>query len=124
LPIHIVDDEISIAEFIAEVLEEYSKEIQCFCSAEEYLLYVDSDDWIEPKLIISDVQMGGMDGFDLIETLRVRGLKAKVIVMSGFNSHLNKPCCEIDYMLSKPFHPDELFVAVSRLLGRNNDFQI
>ena len=124
MPIHIVDDEISIAEFIAEMLEQCSKEILCFRSAEEYLLYMDSNVWVEPKLIISDVQMGEMDGFDLIETLRARGLMAKIIVMSGFNSHLNKPYCEIDYMLTKPFHPDKLFVVVLRLLGRSNDFQI
>ncbi|PCI41989.1 MAG: hypothetical protein COB41_10040 [Proteobacteria bacterium] len=117
LPIHVVDDEISIAEFIAEVLEDYSGKIRCFRSAEAYLLYLDSDDWVEPELIISDVQMGGMDGFELIKTLRAKGLKSKIIVISGFNSHFNEPYHDIDYMMTKPFHPDKLLVAVSRLIG-------
>lgn len=124
LPIHVVDDEISIAEFIAEVLEEYSKEILCFCSAEAYLLHRDSDAYYEPKLIISDVKMGGMDGFELIKTLRAKGLESKVIVISGFNTYINEPSFKIDCMLTKPFHPDKLIVAVSQLLGRDNDFQI
>lgn len=122
LPIHIIDDEISIAEFIAEVLEEYSKKIRCFCNAEEYLLYMNSEAWFEPKLIISDVKMGGMNGFDLIQTIRTKGLQAKVIVMSGFNEHENKVCHEIDCMLTKPFHPDKLLAVASQLLNRNIDF--
>jgi len=117
LPIHVLDDEISITEFIAEVLNGYGKEIQCFYSAEEYLTKMNSEAWVEPRLIVSDVQMGGMDGFDLIKTLRSKGLKAKVIMMSGFNSHFNEPFRDSDYTLSKPFHPDELIVATSRLLG-------
>jgi len=119
LPIHIVDDEASIAEFIAEILREHSKEIRCFCNAEEYLLYTDSDNYLEPKLIISDVKMGEMDGFELIRTLRAKGLKAKVILISGFNECVDISCHKIDFMLTKPFHPDKLLVVVSQLLDRN-----
>jgi len=116
MPIHIVDDELIITEVMSEVLEERSKVILCFRSAEEYLLYADSDGYVAPKLIISDVIMGGMDGFELIKTLQFKGLKAKVMIMSGFNKCSERSCHGIDYMLSKPFHPDKLLVAVSQLL--------
>jgi len=117
MPIHIVDDEVSIAECVAEILGEYDDEIQCFSSAEDYLLHAASDDYVEPKLIISDVRMSGMDGFELIKTLQSNGLKAKVMIMSGFSKYSQQSYHGIDYMLSKPFYPDKLLVAVSQLLG-------
>jgi len=119
LAIHILDDENIIAEFVAEILSEHSRDILCFHSAEEYLLHVDSDDYCEPKLIISDVQMGGMDGFELIASLQNKGFKAKVIIMSGYNKYINESVRGIDGMLTKPFNPDKLLTVVSLLLDRD-----
>jgi len=119
LPIHVLDDEVIIAEFVAEILSEHSNEILCFHSAEEYLLHAESEHYIEPELIISDVQMGGMDGLELISTLQEKGLKAKVIMMSGYNKYIDEPVHGIDGMLEKPFDPDKLLAVVSLLLNRN-----
>lgn len=118
MPIHIIDDNTSISEFIEELLEACSEEILCFHSAEEYLLYRGSYRYLEPKLIISDVVMGGMDGFDLIKNLQTKGLKAKVIIMSGFNTRFNEPCHKVDCILIKPFHPEKLITVASQLLGQ------
>jgi len=119
MTIHIVDDEVSIAECVAEILRKHDGDVRCFSSAEDYLLHVDSDGYVEPSLVISDVRMPGMDGFELIKILKSNGLKAKVMIMSGFNASSEQSHHGIDYMLSKPFHPDKLLVVVAQLLGQH-----
>ena len=37
-----------------------------------------------PDLIISDIRMPGMDGLSLLQTIRDRGLRAEVLLVSGY----------------------------------------
>lgn len=116
MPIHIIDDEITITAVLTGVLRLHSDHIACFHSAEEYLTHMNSDRYIEPRLIITDVRMGEMDGFELIKAVRATGSKAKTIVMSGF-CDLGK-CSEQDYdcFLRKPFDFKGLQSVISQLL--------
>jgi FixJ family two-component response regulator len=117
MPIHIIDDESTITDFIADVLRFHSDHIACFHSAEEYLTHMNSDCYIEPRLIITDVRMGGMNGFELIKTLRATGLKAKIIVMSGFCGYSIFSEQYFDGFLEKPFDIMRLQSMVSQLLS-------
>jgi two-component system response regulator YesN len=119
MPIHIIDDERSITEVVAAVLRFHSDRISCFHSAEEYLLHMDSDDYVEPRLIITDVRMGKMDGFELIKTVRANGSKAKTIVMSGFYDHNKLSEQNFDAFLAKPFDPELLQLMVSQVLSNS-----
>jgi DNA-binding NtrC family response regulator len=126
MPIHIIDDETAITEVLTDILRFHSDYIACFHSAEEYLTHVNSDDYVEPRLIITDVRMGKMNGFELIKTVRANGSKAKIIMMSGFYSHDKFAEQDFDGFLAKPFDPELLQSMVSQVLSNSihpSDFQ-
>lgn len=117
MPIHIIDDEKVITEVLTNILRFHSDQISCFHSAEEYLTHMNSDCYVEPRLIITDVGMGGMDGFELIKTVRTNGSKAKIIVMSGFYGHNKFAEQDFDGFLAKPFDLELLQSMVSQALS-------
>ena len=117
MPIHIIDDEVVITECLSSLLRSHSDKISCFHSAEEYLTYMESEGYVEPRLIITDVRMGGMDGFELIKTVRENGSTAKTIVMSGFHGYNKFPEQYFDDFLVKPFDIERLQLMVSQLLA-------
>jgi len=117
MPIHIIDDETVITEVLTSVLGPYSDQILCFHSAEEYLQHMNSDTYIAPRLIITDVRMGKMDGFEMIKRVRANGSRAKVIVMSGFHIHHENTEQSFDSFLAKPFDIELLLSTVSQVLA-------
>lgn len=117
MPIHIIDDETTMTEILAHVLRFHSDHIVCFHSAEDYLTHMNSDCYTEPRLIITDVRMGKMDGFELLKRVRENGSKAKTIVMSGYCGHNEISEQHFDGFLKKPFDFNLLQSMVSQLLS-------
>ncbi len=69
-----------------------------------------------PKLLITDINMPGMDGFVLAARLRERFDKLAVLYVCGYPiESLNIP--PSDHGLAKPFTHDELLAAVHQALG-------
>ncbi|MEQ1877992.1 MAG: sigma-54 dependent transcriptional regulator [Bdellovibrionia bacterium] len=85
----------------------------------------------QPDLIISDINMPGMDGMKFVENLKLRGLETPVVIMTAFGSIESAvqamKAGAVDY-LSKPFTPEALRVVVHRTLRlrsletKNEDF--
>jgi CheY-like chemotaxis protein len=80
--------------------------------------------WLEgnlPDLIISDIQMENMDGFEFLKEVRLMGYTkhTPVIMLSGrLESKERVKCYRLgaqDY-LSKPFNPEELKEVVKKNL--------
>ena len=77
---------------------------------------VEALDWLEsnlPDLIICDVQMPNMDGYQFVEKLRQRGYTkhTPVVMLSGVeNSKERVKCYKLGAQdfLAKPFNPEEL----------------
>jgi len=118
MSIHIIDDEAVITELLSSILSTYSRSILCFQSAEAYLTHMNSTQYREPRLIITDVVMKGISGFELVKIIRDNKLNAKIIVMSGFYDHRSNNPTElgIDATLCKPFNIEELQNLVSNML--------
>jgi CheY-like chemotaxis protein len=71
-------------------------------------------------LLISDVQMPGLDGIELIETAVTLAPKLRVIVMSGFSDELDRTAhlkSKIAHVIAKPFTLEEVRSAVKGVLG-------
>ena len=119
MPIHIIDDQSEVSFILSELLKDFSGQVQCFCSAEAYLEYWRSDGFIEPKLIITDVRMPGMDGFELIRQIRASGSSAKAIVMSGYQFESNACEQHICGYINKPFNCEKVISMVSEILDCN-----
>jgi two-component system LytT family response regulator len=78
---------------------------------------------LAPDLLFLDVQMPGLDGFDVIELLEPAGCPA-VIFVTAYDRYAMRAfdVCAADYLL-KPFEPRRLGTAVSRaaaLAGRGD----
>jgi|SRR6267154_3501904 len=71
-----------------------------------------------PDLIISDIKMPVMDGFELLENLSISGLykNIPIIILTGFDEpSTRKRCFDLgacDYLV-KPFKPGELLDKIA-----------
>ena len=73
-------------------------------------------------LMLLDVNMPGMDGFEVVQTLRSRGLKLPIIIVSGrkedYDALYGLGIGADDY-LTKPFNPVTLGAKVKALIRRS-----
>jgi len=79
----IVDDEPNMLHMLSSILKQDGFEPQCADSAQQALELAESDRF---DFILSDVRMPGMDGIQLLEHLRARGIDTIVILMSAYGS--------------------------------------
>jgi DNA-binding response OmpR family regulator len=73
---------------------------------------------VQPEVIITDLSMPGMDGFELIATLRVRGIDVPILVITARDSARDRTAAMAagaDGYLLKPFGLAELCDIVRTL---------
>lgn len=116
----VVDDEAILLKAIAATLRAEGYEVMTARNAREALVNVNQT---TPDLIVSDIRMPGMDGFELARILRSNARTALIPIIfltakgerkdriAGFRSG-------VDAYLVKPFDPDELLAVVSGILNR------
>lgn len=71
-------------------------------------------------MVISDVVMPEMEGFELLKKVKSLHPETKVVILTGYSRHHDISEFLLhgaDDYLSKPFQVQELLVAVSRVLG-------
>ncbi len=113
--IHVIDDEVALAELVFEALEiEGYAPLQMFHSGISYLMHMQSADYQAPKVLITDLMMPGIDGLQLIKEIRSKHPEIKIIVMSGRPDHLEQ-AEEADAALHKPFDFCLLYEQVEQL---------
>ncbi|MBU0480723.1 MAG: response regulator [Proteobacteria bacterium] len=123
LRVLVVDDDTSLREAVSMMLDD----CEMFAHMAEngrqavQMLQVSQFD-----LLISDVRMPEMDGFQLLRWVREHRPSMEVIMMSGDDSHttlLQLMRADADDFLLKPFTADELSDAVERCRQRVNQQQ-
>lgn len=73
------------------------------------------------ELIILDVMLPNMNGFDIVENLRKFNCEIPVLMLTAKSEIADKVCGldkGADYYLTKPFHTEELISCVNALLRR------
>ena len=75
-----------------------------------------------PDLIMTDVEMPRLNGYELLKNVRESGFfgEIPVIMFSGFNSQEAKFKClrqGANAYLAKPFRPEEVLTKVALVLG-------
>jgi len=76
----VVDDDHAFCETIARCLAQRGYDVTCADSGEVAAVAIGE---AQPDVIVTDVQMPGMDGIDLMNWLREQELDIPVIVISG-----------------------------------------
>ncbi|OCT11411.1 DNA-binding response regulator [Paenibacillus pectinilyticus] len=115
--IMIVDDEPKIIRFIAANLKSLNFETAACQSGAEALEKVEAFD---PDLILLDLMMPGMDGFEVLTRLRAYS-SVPVIMLTARSNGADKVQglnLGADDYLTKPFSLDELFARVNAVLRR------
>ncbi|MDO7926363.1 sigma-54 dependent transcriptional regulator [Pseudomonas sp. KFB-139] len=115
----LVEDDRSLREALGETLELAGYGYRAVGSAEDALLAVDQEPF---SLVISDVNMPGMDGHQLLALLRTRHPQLPVLLMTAHGAVERAVDAmrqgAADYLV-KPFEPRALLALVARhALGR------
>ena len=119
MKILVVDDNEDLASVLQMMLEDEGYEVQAAKDGTDgysvYLLF-------EPDLVLTDIQMPGRNGLELMENIRMHNPGVRTIDMSGdsgpYWSSLEeeKNRYQADF-IEKPFSKDELMNLVSQLNG-------
>jgi len=113
----IVDDELSILKFLRSNLEDSGYEVTSAANGEEALNTIERE---LPDLIILDVMMPKMDGFEVCRRLR-EWSQIPIIMLSARGDERDKVQCldlGADDYIVKPFGSNELIARVSAVLRR------
>lgn len=115
----VVEDEDAIARLISYNLTKEGYNVLVASDGIDALEKIRSE---KPDLIILDIMLPGMDGYDICRTIRKENISIPVIMVSAKDEELDKILgLELggDDYLTKPFSPRELIARVRALLRRS-----
>ncbi len=117
--IMVVDDNPDLVEIVRSILSSKGYSVQSAYGGEELFSRLEEQ---RPDLILLDIMMPKMDGFDVLSRLRssAKTSAIPVILLSGksrFNDVLKGYGMGTDYYISKPFTPTQLLNGVELVLG-------
>ena len=113
----IVDDETSIRETLEQILSYEGYQIRTAATGPEALDQVAAG---SPDLMLLDVKMPGMDGFEVLQRLRSEGRQPPVIVISGhgdIQTAVEAVKAGAYDFLEKPLDRDRLLVTIRNCLA-------
>ena len=114
----IVEDEHAVARGVQYALQQEGYSVALARSGEEGLEFASQQ---APDLVILDVRLPGMDGFEMLRRLRASGSKAPVLVLTARDDEVDKVIgleLGADDYLTKPFGLRELMSRIKALLRR------
>ena len=116
----IIEDEFNLADAIKTMLSKKKYDVT---------IKTDGDDGLDEALtniydlIILDVMLPGIDGFEILEELKKESIDSKVLMLtakSTIDDKLTGLNNGADDYITKPFHMDELLARVNIQLRKNN----
>jgi CheY-like chemotaxis protein/anti-sigma regulatory factor (Ser/Thr protein kinase) len=119
----LVDDQTDALEFMRRLLAEHGAEVRTASRAEEALeLLRDAGEERLPRLLVSDIGMPGMDGYELLRAVRLDlGLgpdRLPAVAVTAFAREDDRRDAQaVGYQvhLTKPLQPDRLIAALGSL---------
>ena len=117
----IVDDELNMRTLLKEALEDFEDKGVELLVAENGSDAIKSIREEKPELVILDVMMPGMDGFEVCNTIKNEpGIKnVYVLMLTADGQDFNKrKSIEVgtDDFITKPFDPDEIIKEATKIL--------
>ncbi len=114
-----VDDEPNIVELLAASLRFAGFEVQTATSGTQALRQVSA---IDPDLVIMDVMMPGLDGFEAVRRMRQDGHQAPVLFLTARDAvedRVKGLTLGADDYVTKPFSLEEVLARIRAVLRRS-----
>lgn len=114
----VVEDEAMMRNLLLKILESEGYKVVLASSAQEALEKLEQEKY---DLMLSDVKMPGMNGFELLEKVKSKWADMAVIVMTGYGDAYTIKEALVkgaDEYLSKPFKSHEVSLIVERAYWR------
>lgn len=115
----IVDDDEAVLTMLYKVMKSSDIQADTARNGREALALLDRGSY---DLMLLDVNMPGVDGFEVVQTVRSRGLQLPIIIVSGrkedYDALYGLGIGADDY-LTKPFNPVTLGAKVKALIRRS-----
>ena len=115
--IALVDDEPSVLSAVSRLLRSHNFECRTYASAESALA---DPEIFRAQCHILDIQMQGMDGFELRDRIKVAGWNIPCLFITAHfeqgSPEWNRRIGDTPYLL-KPFDEAQLVLTIERLLG-------
>lgn len=117
-PVHVIDDDESVRDSIAFLLEGVDLTVLTYPSA---TTFIDQRPWGLGGCIVTDIRMPDVTGIELLRILKEKGVTLPVIVITG---HGDVPLaveamkCGASDFLEKPFDDDTLIEAIHNALNQ------
>jgi FixJ family two-component response regulator len=117
--IALVDDEPSVLSAVGRLLRSHNFQYHAYASAESALA---DPELFSAQCHILDIQLPGMDGFELRDQIRVAGWNIPCLFMTAHfeegSPEWNRRIGDTPYLL-KPFDERQLIMTIDRLLGES-----
>jgi len=113
----VIDDEPTVTQAVAKICSAEGMTVSTAGQASEALRSLEESDF---QLILCDIMMPELNGFQFLEELSRRGIHTPVVMMTGYSTVENAvrsltSTGAVDY-IPKPFTADELLAVVERSL--------
>lgn len=112
----IVDDEPLIRDALAFKLTKDGFDVDTAEDGEKAIQKIEAQEY---QVIISDIMMPFISGFELVKILKERGTDAPVLMLTSLNSDtavLKAFDLGADDFMTKPFSPNELSIRIKKLI--------
>ncbi len=121
MQILIIEDEKRLADALGQIMQEARYQADIVYDGRDGLAYASSGDY---DVIVLDVMLPGMDGFEVVHHLRESKISTPVIMLTALDDVKNKitglDSGADDYM-TKPFVPEELLARIRALSRRQGE---
>jgi DNA-binding response OmpR family regulator len=111
----LVEDDPSVRRAVARALRTSGFDVTAVADGEQVLSVLTA---VRPDVLVTDVSMPGMDGLEVVRTLRVRGVQVPALVVSARDEVTDRAAAfdaGADAFLAKPFGLPALLSRVTEL---------
>ncbi len=118
----VVEDEIELADTLAEILKRNRYTVDCVYTGENGLEYGSTGLY---DCILLDIMLPVMDGITVLKSLRKNGISTPVMLLtarSEIEDKINGLDCGADDYLTKPFVTSELLARIRSLTRRKGEY--
>ena len=117
----LIDDDTELSDMLAEYLQPEGMSITATATGTQGLRHAQQEDY---DLIVLDVMLPGLSGFDVLRQLRESGSRTPVLMLTARGDDVDRIVgleMGADDYLPKPFNPRELLARIKAILRRTNE---